>query len=174
MLIDIYDKYISNIRPRINRKYIEKYMNVGVSNVQVESSDKSKSDAMFSGEMPEIYVYINVVKKDDYEKNENRRCIMNDDRITNNLKQVLYSNTMMDNSFPELNVYRDYRLLGTNSSEETNENPSADNTEPVDKPPRDKKEKDDEMDGGKRRTRKYTRPQNRRTRRRITHILRRR
>jgi hypothetical protein len=197
MLIDIYDKYISSIRSHIKRDYIEKYMNVGVSTVQsastAESASSNKSDNLFSGEMPEIYVYINVVKKDNYEKNDGRQCIMNDDRIANNLKQVLYSNTMMDNSFPELNVYRDYRFLGKNDSEETNEKPSTETndepsnyTETFDEPPRYKKEKGEEIDGGidggkyggkyggKRRTRKYTRPQIRRTRRRITHILRRR
>jgi outer membrane biosynthesis protein TonB len=45
---------------------------------------------------------------------------MNDDRITNNLKQVLYSNTMLDNSFPEMNAYRDFMFLGNNTPETEN------------------------------------------------------
>lgn len=142
MLIDIYDKYISSIRTRVKREYIEKYMNVGVSNVQSASTDKS--DAMFSGEMPEIYVYINVVKKDVYEKNDNRRCIMNDDRITNNLKQVLYSNTMLDNSFPELSAYRDYQFLGNTALDTPSmENPKQDNQRQPEKPQKEKPPKED-------------------------------
>jgi hypothetical protein len=184
MLIDIYDKYISSIRTRVKRDYIEKYMNVGVSNVQSASTDKS--DAMFSGEMPEIYVYINVVKKDVYEKNDNRRCIMNDDRITNNLKQVLYSNTMLDNSFPEMNAYRDFMFLGNNTSE--TENTKSDNKRQPEKrqlekaPPenadkqnknrnqnnKDKEDDLDEMEGGtKRRTHKYRIYRNRHTRKHL-------
>ena len=142
MLIDIYDKYISSIRTRVKREYIEKYMNVGVSNVQ--SASKDKSDAMFSGEMPEIYVYINVVKKDVYEKTDNRRCIMNDDRITNNLKQVLYSNTMLDNSFPELSAYRDYQFLSNAALETpTMEKTKSDKQRQPDKPQKEKLPKED-------------------------------
>lgn len=115
MLIDIYDKYISSVRRSVNQDYIKKYMNVGVSTIVSPESDDKES--LFSGEMPEIYVYINVVSKDAYEKNENRRCMMADDRITNNLKQILYSNTMLDRSFPETNVYRSYDLLGNSSVE---------------------------------------------------------
>jgi len=185
MLIDIYDKYISSIRTRVKRDYIEKYMNVGVSNVQSASTDKS--DALFSGEMPEIYVYINVVKKDVYEKNDNRRCIMNDDRITNNLKQVLYSNTMLDNSFPEMNAYRDFMFLGNNTSDTPSmentksdkkrqpekgqpEKPQQEKGQP-DKQNNNKKDKEDDLDemegGAKRRTHKYRIYRNRHTRKHL-------
>ncbi len=36
---------------------------------------------------------------------------MSDDHIANNLKRVLFANTMMDDSFPEVNPYRVYRFL---------------------------------------------------------------
>lgn len=103
-LIDIYNKYIANIKNTIKRRYIDNFMNVGVSTVSGDKDDKS-------GETPEIYVYINVVSKDEYEKNRNRECIMADDRITNNLRQVLYANTMLNNSFPEVNPYRAFKFL---------------------------------------------------------------
>jgi len=103
-LVDIYNKYIANIKNTIKHRYIENFMNVGVSTVSGDKDDKS-------GETPEIYVYINVVSKDEYEKNRNRECIMSDDRIANNLRQVLYANTMLNNSFPEVNPYRAFKFL---------------------------------------------------------------
>jgi hypothetical protein len=102
-LVDIYNQYIANIKKGTKSKYVENYMNVGVSSVSGEKDD--------SGEIPEIYVYMNVVSKDDYEQNKNRDCIMSDDRIANNLRQVLYANTMLNNTFPELNPYRAFKLL---------------------------------------------------------------
>ena len=102
-LVDIYNQYIANIKKGTKSKYVENYMNVGVSSVSGEKDD--------SGEIPEIYVYMNVVSKDDYEQNRNRDCIMSDDRIANNLRQVLYANTMLNNTFPELNPYRAFKLL---------------------------------------------------------------
>jgi hypothetical protein len=104
-LVDIYNKYIANIQKSIKPSYIEKYMNVGVSTVAGDKTDGA------SGELQEIYVYINVVAKDEYEKHRNRECIMNDDRIANNLRQVLYANTMLNNSFPEVNPYRAFKFL---------------------------------------------------------------
>jgi hypothetical protein len=154
MLIDIYDKYISSIRIGVNPDYIEKYMNVGVSTIINSTSEKDKDNTAsnFSGEMPEIYVYMNLVKKDDYEKTESRNCIMSDDRITNNLKQILYSNTMMDHSFPETNVYRGYKLLGNQDT--SGETPKSNTPKPGES--KDAQAVDDvHKKGGKRYTRKY-------------------
>lgn len=156
MLVDIYDKYISSIIQKVKPEYISKYMNVGVCTV----ISNENSDDKTPREMPEIYVYINVVKKDDYEQSKNRRCIMNDDRIANNLKQILYSNTMLDNTFPEINKYRSYQFLESPTTtdsftpKETVQPPQPPSktqptqTTPTPKPTTTK--------GGKRKTRKYT------------------
>jgi hypothetical protein len=104
-LIDIYNKYIANIKKVIKDEYVKKYMYVGVSTIAGDSKDA------LSGEVPEIYVYLNVVSKEEYEKNPNRSCVMSDDRIANNLRQVLYSNTMLNGSFPEVNPYRAFAFL---------------------------------------------------------------
>ena len=134
-ILEIYNKYIANTRKHIYHGFTEKLMYTGVSTV-VESDGSSSSKTITPNtpetpgvvpkpvggddqqpaassyrEIPEIYVYVNVVQKEDYEGNENRMCIMNDDHIANNLKRVLFANTMMDDSFPEVNPYRVYRFL---------------------------------------------------------------
>jgi hypothetical protein len=134
-ILEIYNKYIANTRKHIYHGFTEKLMYTGVSTV-VESDGSSSSNtstpntpetpgvvpkpvggddqqpaASSYREIPEIYVYVNVVQKEDYEGNQNRMCIMSDDHIANNLKRVLFANTMMDDSFPEVNPYRVYRFL---------------------------------------------------------------
>ena len=116
-LVDIYNKYIANIKKSIRRDYITKYMYVGICTVSGDSADatpgeeKKDSKSEPAGEMPEIYVYVNVVDKAEYEKNANRGCIMSDDRIANNLRQLLYANTMIDDTLPEVNPYRTFKFL---------------------------------------------------------------
>ena len=126
-LLDIYNTYIANIKPRIDQEYIDKYMYVGVSTVSGNSTsgkaspDKTSGKDEIAGEMPEVYVYINVVSKDDYEKNPNRACAMDDDRIANNLRQVLYANTMLNGTFPEVNPYRSFKFLKGSEANATND-----------------------------------------------------
>jgi len=128
MLVNIYDKYISNTKFKIKKEYIMDFMNVGVSTIISEdtiseSKTGNKSGISESSEMPEIYVYMNVVKKDDYEKSANRSCSMKDDSITNKLKNLLYSQRMLDGSIPEVNPYREYKLL--NNVNDTNTEPTG-------------------------------------------------
>lgn len=106
-LVDIYNKYITNMRKTISDDIRNKYMYTGVNTVV--NDDPTASG--LGKECPEIYVYINVVEKDEYEKTPNRDCIMNDDFLANKLKQLLFSNTMMDDTFPEISQYRSFRLL---------------------------------------------------------------
>lgn len=165
MLIDIYDKYISSVRTYVKPEYIKKYMNVGVSTI-VHSDSESKSKSSFTGEMPEIYVYINVVNKETYETAETRDCVMSDDRLTNNLKQILYSNTMLDHSFPETNIYRAYELSGNPAKilVPDAEKPSGTKNPSLQKSFDDVNPKDAKpLKGGKRQTRKRQ-PRKRKTR----------
>jgi len=106
-LVDIYNKYITNMRETISDDIRNKYMYTGVNTVV--NDDPSASG--LGKECPEIYVSINVVAKDEYEKTPNRDCIMADDFLANKLKQLLFSNTMMDDTFPEISQYRSFRLL---------------------------------------------------------------
>ncbi len=108
-LIDIYNRYITNIKRNIPHKYITKYMNTGVCTV-VDGEQTKAQDSSVS-EYPEVYIYVNVVDKNDYEQNKGRDCAMADDTASNTLKQILYANTMLNNSFPEVNPYRGYKLL---------------------------------------------------------------
>jgi hypothetical protein len=108
-LIDIYNRYITNIKKHIPHNYITKYMNTGVCTVV--DGDQSKAQDSSVSEYPEVHVYVNVVEKNEYEQNKGRDCAMADDTATNSLKQILYANTMLDSSFPELNPYRGFKLL---------------------------------------------------------------
>lgn len=120
-LVEIYNKYIANTRKHIADKFTEDFMYTGVSTVIEKSPENpSSTDTKLSGgdgstssnkEIPEIYVYINVIQKEEYEKHDKRGCIMNDDNLANNLKRVLFTNTMMDDSFPEVNPYRAFTFL---------------------------------------------------------------
>jgi len=136
-ILEIYNKYIANTRKHIHHGFTERFMYTGVSTVvenegassntntpttpetpgvvpkPVGGDDQQSSNSSSSSyrEIPEIYVYVNVVQKEEYEGSENRMCIMSDDMIANNLKRVLFTNTMMDDSFPEVNPYRVYRFL---------------------------------------------------------------
>ena len=119
-LLDIYNKYISNVKKYIDAEYIKHYMYVGVSTVVSSDTAGEKSEiTASSGEIPEIYVYINVVNKEKYEKNPKRRCVVNDDRLTNLVKQVLFANVLQNNTFPEVNPYRETTLLSSKSEEAT-------------------------------------------------------
>lgn len=106
-LVDIYNKYITNMRKTVNDSFITNYMDIGISSIV----NNDPSAAGLGKECPEVYVYVNVVEKDEYEKSPNRKCIMSDDLIANNLKQLLFSNTMMDSTFPEVNPYRSFQFL---------------------------------------------------------------
>jgi len=127
-LIDVYNKYITNMRKSIDSSFVDKYMYVGVSTV-VGNNDKNTGVK----ETPEIYVYVNVVKKDDYEKSEDRMCVINDDFLSNKLKQLLYTNTMMDNTFPEVNPYRSFRYLN-GSDQNSSRIPNVNRNESDDTP----------------------------------------
>jgi hypothetical protein len=132
-LVEIYNKYIANTRKHIHKRFTDELMYTGVSTI-VESDGSTTNPTSTnqkpvetpgvgnkpSGgddsnpsyrEIPEIYVYVNVVQKDEYEGSENRTCVMNDDHVANNLKRVLFTNTMLDDSFPEVNPYRVFQLL---------------------------------------------------------------
>jgi hypothetical protein len=106
-LVDIYNKYITNMRKTISDDVRDKYMYTGISSI-VNNDPKTEE---LGKECPEVYVYVNVIEKDEYEKSTNRECIMTDDLLANNLKQLLFSNTMMDGTFPEVNQYRSFRFL---------------------------------------------------------------
>jgi hypothetical protein len=132
-LVEIYNKYIANTRKHIHKRFTDELMYTGVSTIvendgsktNTTSTNQKSSETPGVGnkpaggdaeqpsyrEIPEIYVYVNVVQKDDYEGSENRTCIMNDDIVANNLKRVLFANTMLDDSFPEVNPYRVYQFL---------------------------------------------------------------
>ena len=129
MLLDIYNKYILNITSKINNRYIDEFMNVGVSTIisTEQTSKDNAGDVSYTRELSEIYVYMNVVNKNEYEKNTRRNCVMTDDTITNNLKQLLYSNKTPDGTYPEINTYRNYKLLNnsdTKNMENTEKNTS--------------------------------------------------
>lgn len=170
-LVDIYNKYISNIKKSIRRDYITKYMYVGICTVSGDSPDaksgeKKDSKPESEGEMPEIYVYVNVVSKTDYEQNNNRGCIMSDDRIANNLRQLLYANTMIDDTIPEVNPYRTFKFLKGSETQRdevnntnTPGNTSTDNNTPEKKGPDNNKPEDTpNTKGGRyRKSRKYAR-----------------
>jgi hypothetical protein len=131
-LVNVYNKYIANTRAIISKKVVDKYMYTGVSTVVSSSSGNDNKGANeTSKEIPEIHVYLNVIKKDEYEKNTNRGCIMSDDSLTNHLKQLLYTNTMMNNTFPEVNPYRAFTFL--NGADETPVNLARDSAESGDK-----------------------------------------
>jgi hypothetical protein len=120
-LIEIYNKYIANTQSVISDNVVNKYMYTGVSTIvsgtsantpdndKNKNQNKDKPDS--AKEIPEIHVYVNVVQKDEYEKSLSRDCIMSDDALANHLKQLLYTNTMIDNSFPEVNPYRSFQFL---------------------------------------------------------------
>ena len=131
-LVEIYNKYIANTRKHIHKRFTDELMYTGVSTIVENAGSNSNNvssttppqtpgvgnkpaggDAEQSSfrEIPEIYVYVNVVQKDDYEGSGNRTCVMNDDIVANNLKRVLFANTMLDDSFPEVNPYRGYQFL---------------------------------------------------------------
>jgi hypothetical protein len=131
-LVEIYNKYIANTRKHIHKRFTDELMYTGVSTVVENAGSNSTNvssttppqtpgvnnkplggDAEQSSyrEIPEIYVYVNVVQKDEYEGSENRTCIMSDDIVANNLKRVLFANTMLDDTFPEVNPYRVYQFL---------------------------------------------------------------
>jgi hypothetical protein len=126
-MLDIYSKYIANTRKSVDQSFIETYMYTGVSTVvgsdigekgfqptitsqqTVQGGAPDTNDSF--KEMPEIYVYLNVVQKEEYEENDNRLCSITDDYLTNNLKHLLFMNNMMDSTFPEVNPYRVFKLL---------------------------------------------------------------
>lgn len=120
-LIEIYNKYIANTQSVISDNVVNKYMYTGVSTIvsgtsantpdndKDKNQNKDKPDS--AKEIPEIHVYVNVIQKDEYEKSRSRDCIMSDDALANHLKQLLYTNTMIDNSFPEVNPYRSFQFL---------------------------------------------------------------
>jgi len=116
--MEIYNKYIANTRKHIASRFTENFMYTGVSTV-IESASSPEPTKPSGGddstpsskEIPEIYVYVNVIQKEEYEKDDARSCIMTDDNLANNLKRVLFTNTMMDDSFPEVNPYRAFKLL---------------------------------------------------------------
>lgn len=120
-LIEIYNKYIANTQSVISDNVVNKYMYTGVSTIvsgtsantsdndKDKNQNKDKPDS--AKEIPEIHVYVNVIQKDEYEKSLSRDCIMSDDALANHLKQLLYTNTMIDNSFPEVNPYRSFQFL---------------------------------------------------------------
>ena len=121
MLLDIYNKYILNMPIKINNRYVDQYMNVGVSTIisSEKNTKETGDDVAYTRELKEIYVYVNVVNKNEYEKNARRNCLMTDDSITNNLKQLLYSNKMPDGTYPEINTYRNYKLLNNSDTKNT-------------------------------------------------------
>jgi hypothetical protein len=106
-LVDIYNKYIANTKANIDEKAITEYMDVGISSIV----NDDPANAGLGKECPEIYVYVNVVQKDDYEKSVNRQCVIKDDLLANKLKQLLFANTMMDSTLPEINQYRSFAFL---------------------------------------------------------------
>jgi hypothetical protein len=106
-LVDIYNKYIANTKANIDDKAIKEYMDVGISSIV----NDDPANAGLGKECPEIYVYVNVVQKDDYENSVNRQCVIKDDLLANKLKQLLFANTMMDRTFPEINPYRSFTFL---------------------------------------------------------------
>jgi len=133
-LVEVYNKYIANTRKHIHKRFTDELMYTGVSTVVESDGSKTNTTPTTqkpgetpgvgnkpSGgdepatssyrEIPEIYVYVNVVQKDEYEGSENRTCIMSDDVVANNLKRVLFANTMLDDSFPEVNPYRVFQFL---------------------------------------------------------------
>lgn len=149
-LVEIYNKYIANTRKHIHKRFTDELMYTGVSTIVENDGSKTNTtstnqkssetpgvgnkpaggDAEQSSyrEIPEIYVYVNVVQKDEYEGSENRTCVMNDDIVANNLKRVLFANTMLDDSFPEVNPYRVYQFL------KGSENKTPFNAENITKP----------------------------------------
>ena len=126
-LVEIYNKYIANTRKYIHKRFTDELMYTGVSTiVEIDGSKSTPPETPGVGnkpsggddppkptyrEIPEIYVYMNVVQKEDYEGSDNRQCIDSDDRLANNLKRVLFANTMLDDSFPEVNPYRASQFL---------------------------------------------------------------
>jgi hypothetical protein len=124
MLLDIYNKYISNTSRVLDKTYIDQFMNVGVSTIISSEKDTKEpgDDTVYTRELSEIYVYINVVKKNEYEKNAHRNCVMSDDIISNNVKQLLYSNQMLDRTYPETNSYRNYKFLNNSDTDNTGKN----------------------------------------------------
>lgn len=133
-LVEIYNKYIANTRKHIHKRFVDELMYTGISTiVESEGSNSTQNSSSSTNpetpgvgnkpsggddppkptyrEIPEIYVYMNVVQKEDYEGSDNRQCIDSDDRLANNLKRVLFANTMLDDSFPEVNSYRVSQFL---------------------------------------------------------------
>ena len=53
---------------------------------------------------------------------------MKDDTITNNLKQLLYSNKMLDNTYPEMNTYRNSKFLNNIEQPKTEKDANKSNT----------------------------------------------
>jgi hypothetical protein len=132
-LVEIYNKYIANTRKHIHKRFTDELMYTGVNTIVESDGSPTNTTSTTqkpvetpsvgnkpSGgddskpayrEIPEIYVYVNVVQKDEYEGSDNRACIMSDDVVANNLKRVLFTNTMLDDSFPEVNPYRVFQFL---------------------------------------------------------------
>jgi hypothetical protein len=114
----IYNKYVGKTT-RNTRPGDMDYMDTGISIIGTGQTQNKQSDANVTGEIAEIYLYIDMVNKSVYEKNSNRICIMSDDELANRFKQLLYSDTMMDGSFPEVNKYRTFRFADASYSSDT-------------------------------------------------------
>jgi hypothetical protein len=119
------DKSKSHVFEKIYRKYFAKrtmnyplvelkpYMYTGVDTTitppQVrEEKDENKKieDPGISKEFSEIYVRMNILDKDNYDKGSKSQCKLKEDILTNELHYLLDMDSMA-----HLNPFRDYRLL---------------------------------------------------------------
>jgi hypothetical protein len=115
----IYDKYISIIGSNSSSNAIDisKYMYTGVDEVNEESSQRN---------VQQIYVYIDLVEADAYEKTPNAACKLLDKELEQEFKYL--SDPRNKNNYM-LKRFRDYEFTSNETKPTTNTNTNPNNTE---------------------------------------------